>query len=73
MIGRKEGINDVLGIRRMGVFPRLDMQIGGTKHQSMLDGRPLIRARKTHEEYQMDALRRWLRGEDEALEDWLAE
>lgn len=73
MIGRKEGINDVLGIRIMGMLPQLDMQIGGTKHQSMLDGRPLIRARKTHEEYQMDALRRWLRGEDEAFEDWLAD
>ena len=73
MIGRKEGINDVLGIRRMGMLPRLDMQIGGTKHQFMLDGRPLVRARKTHEEYQMEALRRWLQGEDEAFEDWLAE
>jgi hypothetical protein len=73
MIGRREGINDVLGIRRMGMLPQLDMQIGGTKHQSMLDGRPLIRSRKTHEEYQMDALRRWLQGQDEAFEDWLAE
>lgn len=73
MIGRREGGNGVLGIRRMGLLPRLDMRIGGTKHQSMLDGRPLIRARKTHEEYQMDSLRRWLRGEDEAFEDWLAE
>ena len=73
MIGRREGGNGILGIRRMGLLPQLDMQIGGTKHQSMLDGRLLIRARKTHEEYQMDALRRWLRGEDEAFEDWLAE
>jgi hypothetical protein len=72
MIGRREGVKDVLGIWRMGMLPRLDVQVGVTE-QSMLDGRPLIRARKTHEEYQMDALKRWLQGEDEAFEDWLAE
>ncbi|MCK4367141.1 MAG: hypothetical protein KAW84_04265 [Thermoplasmata archaeon] len=73
MIGIREGGDGVLGIRRMGLFPRLDMQVGGADHLALLDGRSLIRAVKTHEEYQMDALRRWLDGEDEAFEDWLAD
>ncbi len=73
MIGNREGGNGVLGIRRMGLFPRLDRQVGGAEHQSLLNGRPLIRAQQTHEDYEMDALRRWLKGEEEAFEEWLAE
>jgi hypothetical protein len=72
MIGKREGVKNVLGTRRLEMLPRLDMHVGVTE-QSMLDGRPLIRPRKTHEEYQMEALRRWLSGEDEAFEDWLAD
>ena len=73
MIGKGEGVKDVLGIRRMGMLPRLDAQVAVREHQFMLDGRSLMRARKTHEEYQMDALKRWLQGEDEAFDDWLAD
>ncbi|MFQ6128892.1 MAG: hypothetical protein ACE5QW_08340 [Thermoplasmata archaeon] len=74
MITKRNGLSELLGSGGTGLFHQLDTQVGGigTGHKVLLNGRSLVKAQKTHEELHMDALRRWLQGCDEALEEWLS-
>lgn len=74
MMLRRIGLSEFPGTAGMGVVPRLDWQLGaGSGRTVFLGGRSLISPKPTHEEVHMDALKRWLKGEDEAFEEWLAD
>jgi hypothetical protein len=69
VIRKKDGPYELLKMGGSGVFPRTDVYTRVAREAPQVDW--AVRREKTHEDSHTDALRRWLLGCDEALEEWL--
>lgn len=69
MTRKKDGPYELLRMGGSGVIPRTNIYAMVAREAPQVDW--TVRREMTHEDSHTDALRRWLLGSDEALEEWL--